>query len=149
MNKYWQYAVFCCYFYLFCFLCRRAFVTPRILQQQQKIVEDPTKCEEDDEEEIDEGGSRHKADMFIENPADVRERFEQRRQDQRRGFGGRSRAGFPRSDVVGMTIFTIFWSMYKLFYCFLSQESQKIFYFYFVVKLLHLLLMFEKSQKTI
>lgn len=77
------------------------------MQQQQKIVEDPTKYEEEDEE-IDEGDSRPKADMFIENPADVRERFEQRRQDQRRGFGGRSRAGFPRSDVVGMTIFTIF-----------------------------------------
>lgn len=49
--------------------------------------------------------------MFIENPADVRERYEQRRQDQRRGFGGRSRAGFPRSDVVGMTIFTMFSSV--------------------------------------
>lgn len=98
------YSIICLLFFL---SCRRAFVTPRILQQQ--IKENSTKYEEeddDDDEEIDRE-NKHKADMFIENPADVRERFEQRRQDQRRGFGGRSRAAFPRSDVVGMSLFIV------------------------------------------
>lgn len=61
-------------------------------------MEEPQEFEEGE----DENESEHvKADLFIENPADIRERAEQRRRDMRGRGSGRSRAAFPRHDVVG------------------------------------------------
>uniref|UniRef100_A0A1B6LZ56 CUE domain-containing protein n=1 Tax=Graphocephala atropunctata TaxID=36148 RepID=A0A1B6LZ56_9HEMI len=79
---------------------RRAFVIPRVLQQQQqqKLVAESSNYDEEDEEEESEGA---KADQFIENPADIRARAEQRRQEMRGRGSGRSRAAFSRNDVVG------------------------------------------------
>lgn len=71
--------------------CRRAFVVPRVLQQYKK-VEEPQDYEEEEPEQ--EKGR----DMFCQNPAELRERAEQRRQEARGRGRGR---GSHSYDVVG------------------------------------------------
>ncbi|KAG8298216.1 hypothetical protein J6590_018620 [Homalodisca vitripennis] len=86
-----------------CGRCRkliRARWCPVLQQQlQQKQVEEPSNYNDEDDEEESEGA---KADLFIENPADVRARAEQRRQEMRGRGSGRSRAAFSHKNVVGM-----------------------------------------------